>query len=110
VSIDSAAESLPEDLIWIPPPQEDRAVEVALIVTAPGGQTDGWPGRRAMSTGLVGDFPLDSGEHLWLVHREVPIPVIPAAQARLSRSKPDQSTRSHWRNEGNLSRRSNHDA
>jgi hypothetical protein len=41
-----------------------------------------------MSTGLVGDFPLDSGEHLWLVHREVPIPVIPAAQARLSRFKP----------------------
>ena len=88
VSIDSAVESLREDLIWIPPPQEDRAVEIALIMTAPGAQTDGWPGRRAMSTGLVGDFPLDSDEHLWLVHREVPIPVIPPAQARLSRFEP----------------------
>lgn len=88
VSIDSAVESLPKDLIWIPPPQPDRAVEIALIMTAPGTQTDGWPGRRAMSTGLVGGFPLDSGEHLWLVHREVPIPAIPPAQARISRFEP----------------------
>lgn len=57
-------------------------------MTAPGARTDGWPGRAAMSTGLVGEFPLDSGEHLWLVHRGVPIPVIPAAQARLGRFKP----------------------
>jgi hypothetical protein len=49
---------------------------------------DGWPGRRAMSTGMVGGFPLDSGEYLWLVHREVPIPAIPPAQARLSRFEP----------------------
>jgi hypothetical protein len=41
-----------------------------------------------MSTELVGDFRLDSGEHLWLVHREVPIPAIPPAQATLSRFKP----------------------
>jgi hypothetical protein len=88
VSINSAVESLPKDLIWIPPPQPDRAVEIALIMTAPGAQTDGWPGRRAMSTGLVGGFPLDSGEYLWLVHREVSIPAIPPTQGRLSRFKP----------------------
>jgi hypothetical protein len=70
VSIDSAAESLPVDLIWTPPPPQDRAVDIALIMTAPGAQTDGWPGRSAMS------------------HREVPIPVISPAQARISRFEP----------------------
>jgi hypothetical protein len=88
VSIDSAVESLPEDLIWIPKPPQDRAVEIALILTAPGSTSDGWPGKRAMSTGLVGGFPLDSGEHLWLVHREVPIPAIPPAQGAISRFTP----------------------
>jgi hypothetical protein len=88
VSIDSAPESLPGDLMWIPPPPQDRAVEIALILTAPGSTTDGWPGKRAMATGLVGSFPLDSGEYLWLVHREVPIPAIPSAQGRISRFKP----------------------
>lgn len=88
VSIDSATEKVPKDLVWIPPPPTDRAVEIALIMTAPGTKTTGWPGRRAMSTGLVGDFPLNSGEHLWLVHRTVPIPTIPPAQGRISRFQP----------------------
>jgi hypothetical protein len=97
VSIDSAVESLPGDLIWIPPPPPDRAVEIALIMTAPGAQTDGWPSRRAMSTGLVGGFPLDSGQDLWLVHRQVRSRPSLQRKLRSAASSPDQSTRSHWR-------------
>lgn len=89
VSIDSATESLPDNLVWIPPPPNDRVVEVALLLTANGLNIDGWPGRRSLSTNLVGDFPLDSGEHLWLVHRQDCIPTISGGPASLSRFAPE---------------------
>lgn len=64
--------AVPADLRWLPIPDDGSAIETSLFLTRPEAQVTGWPGWRAMGTALVGDFRLDSGEHVWLVYRVVP--------------------------------------
>jgi hypothetical protein len=88
VTIDSSHENLPKDLVWIPPPASERAVEVALLIVRPSVKLTGWPGQKAMSTSLVGHFRLASGDNLWVVHREVAIPVIGPMRGAVTRFVP----------------------
>jgi len=88
VTIDSSKGSLPPNLVWIPRPAENRAVEISLLITKPTVKTDGWPGRRSMSTSLVGDFPLHSGDHLWIVHRETEIPALGTMRGSYTKFSP----------------------
>jgi len=55
------------EVFWVPPAAEGQAVEFTIIFTdkhAPAGE---WPGSRSMKSGLVGSFPLPSGELVWVV-------------------------------------------
>lgn len=88
VTIDSKRESLPRDLVWIPVPPKDKAIEVSVLIVEQSVKTSGWPGRRSMATSLVGHYPLASGDHLWIVHRQVPIPVIGTMRGSFSRFVP----------------------
>jgi len=91
VTIGADPDVLPNDLVWINPPAEERAVEVALIITEPRTPVDGWPGRRAMGTQLVGSLSLPTGETAWIVHREVDIPTLAPAKGSVSRFDPESS-------------------
>jgi hypothetical protein len=76
VTIDSSNETHPTELVWIPSPPPDRAIEISVLILSPSVKLSGWPGRQAMETSLVGNFGLASGEHLWIVYRHAPIPAI----------------------------------
>lgn len=62
-------------VIWIPPAPKEHTVEVAILISAPGCQMLGWPGKDSMHTMLVGSFALESGENVWLVHQTTPFNV-----------------------------------
>jgi hypothetical protein len=64
-------------IVWIVPPPDGRAVEIALVLTAPTTVTTDWPGRRSLGTSLVGHFTLDNGHTAWIVSRIVDMPQIP---------------------------------
>lgn len=63
-----------KNITSIPAPPKNRAVEIAVIITAPHTLISHWPGRNSMDTQLVGSMPLDSGETVWVVHRDIDIP------------------------------------
>jgi hypothetical protein len=63
-----------ENITWIPAPPKNRAVEIAIIITSPHALVSSWPGKNSMNTKLVGSMPLDSGETVWVVHRDIDIP------------------------------------
>ncbi len=56
-----------EDVLWVPPAPEGHAVEFTIIFTDLRAPTGEWPGSRSMKSGLVGSFPLPSGELVWVV-------------------------------------------
>jgi hypothetical protein len=65
---------LPKNIISIPIPPDNRAVEIAVIITKPNTFVSSWPGRNSMSTQLVGSMLLENGETVWVVHRVTNIP------------------------------------
>lgn len=67
---------LSENIISIPVPPDNHAVEIAVIITAPYTSVSHWPGRNSMDTQLVGSMSLDSGETVWIVHRVTDIPAL----------------------------------
>jgi hypothetical protein len=89
VSIDFKQENLPSDLVWIPPPSADRAVEVSLLIVREAVLVTTWPGAKSMGTSLVGRFSLSSGDNLWIVHREVAIPTLPPMRGAVTRFIPE---------------------
>jgi len=93
VNIPSNPKELPTDLVWIPAPPVGMVVEIALFLTAPGATVSGWPGKRSMSTGFVGNFPLPSGEVVWLVHREDSMPALSSLRGSISTFEPSESFR-----------------
>ncbi|MCJ7655077.1 MAG: hypothetical protein MUO97_07245 [Dehalococcoidia bacterium] len=72
---------LPKHIISIPVPPDNRAVEIAAIITAPYTLVSNWPGRNSMDTQLIGLMVLDSGETVWIVHRVTDIPDLGTLQA-----------------------------
>ena len=64
-------------VVWIPNASRTKATEIDIILTHGGAASSGWPGKRGMGTSLVGDLPLNNGETLWIVYREVGMPDIP---------------------------------
>jgi hypothetical protein len=62
-----------DNVCWVSPPSDGFAMEFNVVITHPVPRDD-WPGRRAMNTQLTGSFELESGEILWIVHREIPLP------------------------------------
>jgi hypothetical protein len=61
-------------IVWIPNAPPGKAMEVDVVLTAPGVQTTGWPGRRSMGTSLVGSLPLQNGQTAWVVAWVVDMP------------------------------------
>jgi len=61
-------------LVWVSPPPDGRVTEVDVIITAASTRTSTWPGQRSMNTSLVGKFPLDCGDTVWLVSHVVDMP------------------------------------
>lgn len=61
-------------IVWIPNAPDGKATEADVILTAPGVQTSGWPGKRSMGTSLIGSLPLRNGMTAWVVYWIVPMP------------------------------------
>jgi hypothetical protein len=58
---------------WITKAARGKAIEIDIIITKTQ-QPSGWPGQRSMGTALLGSLPLSSGETVWVVSWEVPMP------------------------------------
>jgi hypothetical protein len=65
---------LPKNIISIPIPSDNRAVEVAVVITTRNTLVSSWPCRNSMRTELVGSMLLENGETVWVVHRVTDIP------------------------------------
>jgi len=68
------------DFVSVPPPNEGRAIEFALVVIDPRVPITGWPGKNSMNTSFIGTYGLASGRKVWVVYREIDMPVLPAIQ------------------------------
>ena len=56
-----------QDVFWVPPAPEGQATEFTILFTGKQAPPGEWPGSRSMKSGLVGSFPLPSGELVWVV-------------------------------------------
>lgn len=83
------ATNLPDDMVRIPAPAAGQAREVSVLITSVDAVCTGWPGKRGMDTGLVGDFELDGGEHVWVVERETDIPRMKVESGIMSKLEPN---------------------
>lgn len=61
-------------IIWLPNAPAGKAREIDILLTSPNARVTDWPGKRSMSTELVGSFTLENGETVWAVHRVVEMP------------------------------------
>jgi hypothetical protein len=59
---------------WIPTPEAGKAIETDIFITSKTVQCTDWPGKNSMRTELVGSFPLESGETMWLVYHVISCP------------------------------------
>lgn len=63
-----------EPVISIPAAPLGKAVEFAILLTAPHARVTGWPGKRSMKTQLIAKSHLPNGNTLWVVNRTVDPP------------------------------------
>jgi hypothetical protein len=63
-----------KDVLWLPPADEPNATEIDIFIVKPTTVVSGWPGKRSMSTSLIGSIPLENGETVWAVYWVVPVP------------------------------------
>jgi hypothetical protein len=71
VTIQDASDD--EDVVWLPPPPKEMAIEISFLLTSSEFAVSAWPG-KSMGTELIGTLPFENGETLWLVHRVTPVP------------------------------------
>jgi len=67
-------ESDKKKIKWIKNAPIDRATEIDIFISEPKSKCTGWPGKRSMSTSLIGNLELNNGSNIWAVYREVEIP------------------------------------
>lgn len=72
------SDSLPDSTIRILAAPKGKAVEIAVIFTAPDTKITDWPTRQSMNTELVGKLDLENAETVWVVHRTDDVPPLPA--------------------------------
>jgi len=70
------------EIVQIPKPPEDTAIESALLITDPNTRVSGWPGKTNMNTSLVGSYALPSGRSVWVVFSHIPMPNLPTQTGR----------------------------
>lgn len=63
-----------DKIIWVAPAQAEHATTFLVIITSHAGSVDTWPGKRSMNSQLIGSFPIDSGETVWVVSVTEPFP------------------------------------
>jgi hypothetical protein len=73
-TVSAHVENPANDVVWLPPPPDGKAVETDILITAPGVRTTSCPGQARMGTQLVGSFTLDSGDTVWVVYHVVKLP------------------------------------
>jgi len=66
--------SLESDIKWIPAPAVGKAIETAILITSLDCKVSNWPCRDSMQTELIGSFPLESRETVWLVYHVITCP------------------------------------
>jgi hypothetical protein len=49
---------------------DEAIIEFDVFLIKPGTRVSGWPGRRSMSTQLIGKLDLENGETVWVTVRE----------------------------------------
>ncbi|MDY0169569.1 MAG: hypothetical protein RBS80_23710 [Thermoguttaceae bacterium] len=81
------SDPLPASIKSIPAAAKGKAVEIDVVFTAPGTKVSNWPGRNAMKTELVGQFVLENGETVWIVHHVIDVPPLPTATGNLRHFK-----------------------
>jgi hypothetical protein len=59
---------------WLFNAPEPRAIEIDIILTAPGTPVMSWPGQRTMGTLLIGSISLANRETVWAVYRVIGMP------------------------------------
>lgn len=74
---------LSQNIISIPVPPDNSAVELDVIITSPHTSVAHWPGRNSMNTQLVCSMVLDSGDTVWIVHRVTDIPDLGTLRGKL---------------------------
>jgi len=72
------SDSLPDSTIRILAAPKGKAVEIAVIITAPNTIITDWPTRGSMNTELVGKLNLENAGTVWVVHRTDDVPPLPA--------------------------------
>jgi hypothetical protein len=63
-----------EDICWLPSPSQGLVSQTTILVVPAGTAVEAPPADLQAPIGLVGRFPLDSGDEVWLIHLEAPIP------------------------------------
>jgi len=71
-----------ENIVRIPEPPDNKAIEIDIIITAPNTLVSSWPGKNSMNTELAGSMSLDSGEKVWIVYRVIDMPAIKPVHGR----------------------------
>lgn len=62
--------------VFIPPPAEEKSIEVAVCLTRSRGPEDRWVGKHSMGTELVARCPISEPEWLSVVWREIETPTL----------------------------------
>jgi hypothetical protein len=71
-------------IVQVPKPVEGKAIEFGVLIVDPTTQVSNWPGKNKMCTSLVGSYTLPSERTVWVVYREIPIPVLPRQTGRVT--------------------------
>lgn len=81
-------QGFPRDMIWLPNAPIGRVTEITLFLCRGVNPFEGWPTTHWQGGSLVGSFPLESGEVVFAVRSEQPMPdfgAMPAGRGWLLR-------------------------
>ena len=57
--------------------EDNKAIEIYIIITLKGIDTTNWPGKNGMGTSLIGSITLSNGDIVWAVYKEIDKPIFP---------------------------------
>ena len=81
-----------EDIVWLSAPPDNLVSQTTILIIPAGTNIERPPAGSDAPIRLVGHFPLDSGEEVWLLHSEAPMPQLGRKTGSPSKFAPSRST------------------